>query len=113
MIRSTDSVRPQHHSDPGWSRVVSRLLAGPRDGCNRISLRRVDVQPGGHTPRDTSPSERVFLVLSGRGECVDPDGFASEIGPGDTVIVLPWELFHLQNRTAQDLVLLMASGPGK
>jgi quercetin dioxygenase-like cupin family protein len=109
IIRAVSEVRPQVLADSGYSKVSGRLLAGPRDGCNRFTFRMLTLQPGGHTPREGAKGDRVFHVLSGSGECVDPDGFAHEIGAGDTVFVPAWEVFHMQNRTKQDLVLLLAA----
>jgi quercetin dioxygenase-like cupin family protein len=113
LLRSIEGVRPQHMTDPGWSKVVSRLLAGPRDGCNKMTIRLLTIGPGGHTPRDSSGADKLFLVQYGAGEYVDSDGFAHEIGPGDVVFVPSWELQHFQNRTESDLGLLQISGQGQ
>jgi quercetin dioxygenase-like cupin family protein len=112
IVRSLDSVRPQHLTGSGFSRVVLKILSGPRDGCNKFTTRLFTIQPGGHTPRDSAASERVFYVLSGTGECVDVDGFAREIVPGDSIVVPPWEMFHLQNRSSGDLSVLLVSAAG-
>ncbi|HRY61292.1 MAG TPA: cupin domain-containing protein [Candidatus Fermentibacter sp.] len=113
IIRSSSDVRPQHLSDTGYSKVASRLLAGTRDGCNKITLRMLTIQPGGHIPREAARGERVIYVLSGGGEYVDADGFAHEMNAGDTAAVPAWEVFHMQNRSGGDLVLLIAAGPNQ
>jgi len=100
-------------SDPGFSRVTSRVLAGPRDGCNRLIVRYLSIAPGGHTSRESVGLERVHFVVSGHGEFVDPDGFAHEVSPGDVIIVQAWELHHFQNRTAESLGVILLSGQGR
>jgi quercetin dioxygenase-like cupin family protein len=113
IIRSSSEVRPQHLSDTGYSKVASRLLAGTRDGCNKLTVRLLTLQPGGHIPREAARGERVFYVMSGTGEYVDADGFAHEMYAGDVAVVPAWEVFHMQNRSSSDLVLLLASGPNQ
>jgi len=113
IIRSSSGVRPQHLSDTGYSKVASRLLAGTRDGCNKITVRMLTLQPGGHIPREAARGERVIFVLEGSGEYVAADGFAHEMKPGDVAAVPAWEVFHMQNRSSSDLVLLISSGPNQ
>lgn len=113
IIRSSTEVRPQHLADTGYSKVASRLLAGTRDGCNKLTFRMLTLQPGGHIPREAARGERVLYVLSGAGEYVDADGFAHEMGVGDVAAVPAWEVFHMQNRSSTDLVLLLAAGPNQ
>ncbi len=111
QIRSLSQIRPQQMTGTGYSKVTGRLAAGPREGCRRISLRQLVIQPGGHTPRESCRGERVFLVLAGAAEVVDADGFAHEISGGDVIIVPAWEMFHFQNRGGSDLSLVLLSGP--
>jgi mannose-6-phosphate isomerase-like protein (cupin superfamily) len=112
VLRSVNEIRPRHMTEPGYSKVVSKLLAGPAEGCNKITMKLVTIGPGGHTSRDSVGVEKVHFVISGRGEYVDPDGFAREIVPGDVIVIQPWELHHFQNRTGEDLGFVLVSGQG-
>jgi glyoxylate utilization-related uncharacterized protein len=109
LVRTPDSVRPSKIRGSGYSKVFKAVLAGPADGCNRFSLSAVSLRPGGHTPRESFAGARAYHVVSGEATLIDGDGTIHRLSSGCTVLLHPWEEFHLRNDSEDTVELLLAS----
>lgn len=82
---------PAEAVEQGATRVTIREVITPEDGAPNFSLRVLEIEPGGHTPRHAHPWEHEVFVLAGRGSVwCQAHGYV-ELSPGDTVLVAPDE----------------------
>ncbi len=89
----------------GAKDVSRKTPIGKADGAPHFSVRVFTVEPGGHTPHHTHPSEHVNYILSGMGELVADDG-PKPLKPGDYVLVLPHELHQYRNTGSEPFVFM-------
>jgi quercetin dioxygenase-like cupin family protein len=74
-----------------------RVLIGPGDGSERMIMRLITIQPGGHTPRHKHDGGHVISVYKGKGIAVDEKGKEHEVLPGQSLCVPPWETHQFKN----------------
>ncbi len=97
VIRRSDEIRADRETAPGYRKVISRILAGPANGCDDITVRMVSIGPQGRLPRAEYSFQRVITVVQGELVFMDGDGTVNLVGQGDVVIVRPFERHHFQN----------------
>ncbi|MBM3498897.1 MAG: cupin domain-containing protein [Armatimonadetes bacterium] len=81
-------------------------------GAPNFTLRRFEIDPGGHTPLHAHPWEHVVYVLRGRGTVVAGEA-ATPLGPDEAVLVSPDERHQFKAADDEGLVLLclVPNGP--
>ena len=67
-----------------------RWLLGESDGLTDMSMRVVEIEPGGNTPEHHHPWEHQVFILKGEGRVIAA-GETREFGPGSAVFVGPNE----------------------
>ncbi len=77
--------------------MISRILAGPAQGCGGLTVRLLTVKPEGRLPRTEFDFQRVVTVLQGELLFMDGDGAVHLVGEGDVIIVRPYERHHFRN----------------
>ncbi len=77
--------------------MISRILAGPAQGCDGLTVRLLTIKPEGRLPRTEFDFQRVVTVLQGELLFMDGDGAMHMIGEGDVIIIRPYERHHFQN----------------
>ena len=92
--------------------AIVRELASPRNSpLTTHSLAEIRHPPG--TASDEhfhTKAEEVYYVLEGQGEiCIE--GRPQDIGPGDTVVIVPGQRHKVWQRGEDDLVLLVTCVP--
>ena len=81
-------------------------------GAPSFSMRRFEIDPGGHTPLHEHPWEHEVYVLSGRGVAVATDR-EIPLSPDDAVLVAPDERHQFKAAEDEPLVVLclVPNGP--
>lgn len=97
LIRKAGSIRAGRETGQGYRNVISRILAGPAQGCGGLTVRLFTIKPEGRLPRLEFDFQRVVTVLQGELLFMDGDGAMHMVGEGDVVIVRPHERHHFQN----------------
>ncbi len=77
--------------------MISRVLAGPAQGCGGLSVRLITIKPDGRLPRREFEFQRVVTMLQGELLFMDGDGAMHVVGEGDVIIIRPYERHHFQN----------------
>jgi quercetin dioxygenase-like cupin family protein len=93
---------PGHH-DMRMLRLQGRD-AGPAD---TLWLGMSQILPGGGTTSESSPQEKMYVVMEGELTVV-ADGGEAVLGPWDSCRIAPHEKRSLQNRTNRPVVVLLA-----
>mgnify|MGYP005831801223 CR=1 FL=1 len=87
-----------------------RCLIGPDDAAPSFSMRRFEVEPGGHTPRHRHAYEHEVFVLQGEGVVVEADTALGDrqhpIRPGTVVFVPPNRTHQFRNTGSGVLAFL-------
>jgi len=78
---------------------------GKADGAPTFSVRVFTLEPGGHTPHHSHPSEHVNYILEGEGELIGDEG-PRPIRGGDFALVLPHERHQFRNTGTAPLKFL-------
>ena len=97
LIRKAGSIRVERESGQGYRNVLSRILAGPAQGCGGLTVRLLTIKPDGKLPRTEFEFQRVVTVLQGELLFMNGDGAMHVVGEGDVIIVRPYERHHFQN----------------
>lgn len=97
VIRRSGDIRTDREDSAGYRNVISRILAGPAQGCEGMTVRVLSLKPGGRIPRKEYGFTRVVTVIQGELVFMDGDGAVAVVSEGDVVIVRPWERHHFQN----------------
>jgi quercetin dioxygenase-like cupin family protein len=112
LIRRSGEIRADRETGPGYRNVISRVLAGPANGCDDITVRVVTIGPRGHLPRLQFDFQRVATVIQGQLLFMDGDGSVHMVGQGDVVIIRPFERHHFQNDSGAPARLHIAETRG-
>jgi quercetin dioxygenase-like cupin family protein len=98
--------------EAGATGVRIQWLIDEAAGAPSFTMRRFEIDPGGHTPLHAHPWEHQVYILSGRGSVVAGDR-EIPLAPDDAVLVDPDEKH--QFRAAADgtlaLLCLVPNGP--
>jgi quercetin dioxygenase-like cupin family protein len=97
VIRRSGDIRADRETAPGYRNVITRVLAGPANACDDITVRMVSIGPRGRMPRTEYGFQRVVTVIQGELLFMDGDGAVHQVGQGDVIIVRPFERHHFQN----------------
>jgi len=102
-VKHSQSVRAEPVK--GVHGVTVRWLWSTPDGALTFALRQFEVQPGASTPYHSHAHEHEVYILSGQGLL---RGRSQEhaLGPGDTVLVLPYEEHQFANTGDDPLCFL-------
>jgi mannose-6-phosphate isomerase-like protein (cupin superfamily) len=90
LVSSTTAPR----FDVGGTHVIG--LASPSRGAAETSVWRLTLDPGSSSPEHTLDREEVFVALAGTARAVT-DGHATDVRPGDALIVPPAVPFTIAN----------------
>ena len=107
------SVRAKRETDAGYRNTASRIIAGPAQGCNSITVRILTIRPEGKVPRREYDSQRIITLLQGELIFMDGDGSIYMLGEGDTVIVHPHERHHFQNDSSKNTRVMIIEDRGR
>ena len=81
----------------GWRNAYESILAGPAQGCNSVTVRKLTIDTEGATPRRDYPGARIIHLLSGTVLFMDGDGATHMLEEGDTLVIDPGERHHMVN----------------
>ncbi len=107
------SVRAKREMDAGYRNTTSRIIAGPAQGCNSVTVRILAIRPEGRVPRREYDSQRIITLLEGELLFMDGDGSMHMLGEGDTVIVHPHERHHFQNDSSKNARIMIIESRGR
>ncbi len=93
--------------------MISRILAGPAQGCGGLSIRLLTIKPDGRLPRTEFDFQRVVTVLQGELLFMDGDGAMHMVGEGDVIIVRPYERHHFQNDSSSLARIIISETRGR
>jgi len=86
--------------------LAEAVLAGPGSGCNRFTVRRITLALNGRTARTSFHQGVVYFIHRGKVALSHGEGELDHLSPGETAIVHPDELHHLQNiHTSQSCII--------
>jgi quercetin dioxygenase-like cupin family protein len=105
VIHKLSEVQSDPVREAGAEKVERRILLSPREGAPTFTMRRFEDAPGGCTMRHTHNYEHEIYVLSGKGHAWSQSGEV-EIGPNDSILILPNEAHQILNSSAESLVFL-------
>ena len=88
--------RPRRSPWPAPKDVTIRWLLGKDSPAPNFYLRLFEVQPGGHSPYHTHPSEHEIFILEGRGR-INAKGRAFPVAAGSFALVEPNEEHQFEN----------------
>lgn len=94
VVRTPKETRIKQPESTGISEA---LLAGPAVGCNRFTVRRITIAPGGRTARRHSQGGVTYFVHQGTVTLSHENGGLDTLESGDTAVVHRDEVHHLQN----------------
>jgi mannose-6-phosphate isomerase-like protein (cupin superfamily) len=90
---------------------IREIMAYRNSSCERTSLAEATLYPGRHTENHRhAVTEEIYYVLAGRGRIV-VKGEASEIGPGDAILIPPGHAHQTWNTGEEALVFLCICAP--
>jgi len=99
-VRPAGEIRSVRERGAGFRNTISRILAGPAQGCSGALVRYLTVKKGGRMPRKECQRKRICTVIQGELVFMDGDGAVSLVREGDVVIVPARERHHFQNDAA-------------
>lgn len=111
--RSFDHIvladQPRYTADDG---AIAREMASPRNSRLRtLSIADIVVPPGTTIEEHHHVDmEEVYLIVGGRGVMV-VDGVQQVVGPGDAVVILPFERHYIDNPFEETLELNVYCSP--
>lgn len=112
IVRNSAEIRADRETSPGNRGVISRILAGPAQGCGDITVRMLSIKPEGRMAREEFDFQRVVTVVQGELLFMDGDGAVHIVSQGDVVIIRPYERHHFQNDSSSIARLHIAETPG-
>ncbi|MFH1863032.1 MAG: cupin domain-containing protein [bacterium] len=95
VLKNTLAMQGAKVQDEGAVDAYLTVLIGSEDGAPNFIMRRVDVQPGGCTPRHSHAWEHVIYVLYGSGSVQTENG-EFELAPGGALLILPNEVHQFK-----------------
>jgi quercetin dioxygenase-like cupin family protein len=78
---------------------------GKQDGAPNFSIRVFTLEPAGHTPHHSHPSEHLNYILEGSGELLE-GAHPRPISKGDFVLIEPHEKHQFRNTGDRPLVFM-------
>lgn len=108
IIRKLEDVEATAVDMDGVRGAARQLVLGAADGVPNFSIRVFTLEPGGHTPCHSHPSEHLNYVISGRGALMDADGEAHGLDAGEFAFVQPGETHQFRNTGEEPFVFICA-----
>jgi quercetin dioxygenase-like cupin family protein len=96
IVKTYTDVPAEKVTMPGAENVSIRWLLGKDSPAPNFYLRLFEVQPGGHSPYHTHPSEHEIFILEGRGR-INAKGRSYPAAPGTFALVEPNEEHQFEN----------------
>ena len=96
IVKAYSEVPAAKVTMAGAESVTIRWLLGKDSPAPNFYLRLFEVQPGGHSPYHTHPSEHEIFVLEGRGR-INAKGGSRLIAAGSFALVEPGEEHQFEN----------------
>lgn len=78
------------YDKPTVKGVSKRVLIGPKENATDFAMRYFDVQPGGHSARESHPEVHEVIILKGRGRVLMGAEY-HDLAEGDVVYIGPNE----------------------
>jgi quercetin dioxygenase-like cupin family protein len=94
----------------GAERVYRQVPISRAHGAPTFSFRVFTIEPGGHTPLHSHPSEHANYIIEGSGAVVTPQG-ERPVTKGDFVLVLPNETHQYKNTSATKAMVMICAVP--
>ncbi len=79
-----------------------RWLLSDRDGMTDMSMRVVEIEPGGQTPHHSHPWEHQVFILKGSGR-VTAESETREFSPGAAIFIGPNEKHTFYNDSGETM----------
>ena len=105
IVKTYTDVPAEKVTMAGAKDVTIRWLLGKGSPAPNFWLRLFEVQPGGHSPYHTHPSEHEIFILAGRGR-INARGGAFPVEPGCFALVEPDEEHQFENTGSEVLKFL-------
>ncbi len=104
-------IEPKHFNTDEVKGVAGRVVIGKADGAKNFCMRIFEISKGGFSPRHTHDWEHEILILSGKGEVLKNEAWAS-VSPGFAIFVPGNEEHQIRNAGDEKLVFacLIPSG---
>lgn len=96
IVKEYNQVPAETVTMPGAEAVTIRWLLGKESPAPNFYLRLFEVQPGGHSPYHTHPSEHEIFVLEGHGR-INGRGVRQALSAGSFALVEPDEEHQFEN----------------
>ncbi len=96
IVKTYTAVPAETVTMPGAEDVTIRWLLGKGSPAPNFYLRLFEVQPGGHSPYHSHPSEHEIFVLEGCGR-INAKGRCHPLAVGTFALVEPNEEHQFEN----------------
>lgn len=96
IVKTYTDVAAEKVTMAGAENVTIRWLLGKDSPAPNFWLRLFEVQPGGHSPYHTHPSEHEIFILEGRGQ-INAKGCRHAVAAGSFALVEPNEEHQFEN----------------
>jgi quercetin dioxygenase-like cupin family protein len=96
IVNNYTDVAAEKVTMDGAENVTIRWLLGKDSPAPNFYLRLFEVQPGGHSPYHSHPSEHEIFILEGRGR-INAKGRSYPAAPGTFALVEPGEEHQFEN----------------
>jgi len=96
IVKKYNAVTAEKVTMAGAEAVTIRWLLGKDSPAPNFYLRLFEVQPKGHSPYHTHPSEHEIFVLEGQGR-INAKGKSFPVAPGSFALVEPNEEHQFEN----------------
>jgi mannose-6-phosphate isomerase-like protein (cupin superfamily) len=92
--------------------IIRELCASRNSSVRNQSLAEATIPPGAFVQEHYHiRTEELYHVVSGRGR-MRIDGEERDVGPGDTVVILPGRRHRIATLGAEPLIMLVTCAPG-
>ncbi|MCU0276808.1 MAG: cupin domain-containing protein [Acidobacteria bacterium] len=109
IVKHSTDIAAEKVTMAGAENVTIRWLLGKGSPAPNFWLRLFEVQPGGHSPYHTHPSEHEIFVLEGQGR-INAKGKSFPLAAGSFALVEPSEEHQFEN-TGQDALKFLCLVP--
>ena len=107
-IVKRDQVQPFCDDDGA---IIRELAAPSNSALQRLSVAEIVIKAGGEASVHYHKEiEEVYHIVRGSG-VMHLDGRPQQVGPGDTIIILPGTRHQLQNTGHSDLLMIVICSP--
>jgi mannose-6-phosphate isomerase-like protein (cupin superfamily) len=91
--------------------IIRELAAPSNSALQRLSVAEIVIKAGqGTSVHHHNEIEEVYYIVRGSG-VTHLNGRPQQVGPGDTIIILPGTRHQLQNTGHNDLLMIVICAP--